>query len=288
MDRYYWPSFTACYVDYVYYSGIYADYSAFSPDALSLWNADYRGQKGLMTREQATAKIETLIEGVIQSSLGGWPMEELLGQTGQHTEQLIRRGIESVQAILSAARAIPEHVDMDNLPPQTPRPQNVIHVTGHHLLLNKGHVALEYASPSTGAGLVTPATLSGEAERWPPSICWPILPPPNCSFGKLLARTNKESDQWFFNFTVGTVLPFIGTPGNYWNNHLVPRHTIYMNLPHSLKLNYNWLPNLSPNTYNSNGYVRGLNGTGGFFVVPQDMNSVYPGWNQPAPEQKFR
>jgi hypothetical protein len=289
IDVYYWQAFTYCYIDYVYYFGIYLDYSAFSQDAVQLWTYEYYGENEWLSKEQAMSGIETIIESVIQAPIGGWPMEELLGQIGPQTEPILRRGLEAVQAILNAARAVPEHVDMDNLPPQTPRAPDVIHVTGHRLWPTyKAHLALEYASPQTVGGLYMPTILSGEAENWPPVACFPWMQYSFCGWGKLLAGTNRPTDHWYLNFTVGHVIPFVGVPGAYWNNSLVPRHNRYVNVPYVSKLNYNALPDAASNTYNSNGYARGLNGQGGFFVVPPDMNSVYPGWDRPVPDALFQ
>jgi hypothetical protein len=232
--------------------------------------------------------IKQIVEGILQTQVGGWPMEEILGQVGPHTDGRLRRAIEVAQAILNGSRAMPEHVEMDNLPPQTPRARDVIHVTGHRLLGSWGHLALEYALPQTVPGLYDPTTLSGQAEHWPPVACLPGMYHLSfCGWGKLLAETNKTSDHWYKNFTVGEAIPYVGTARIYWNNSLVPRHNRYANLPHASKADYNALPDASSNTYNSNGYVHGLHAPGGFFVVPFDMNSVYPGWNRPVPNALF-
>ncbi len=289
IDVYYWQQFTYCYVDYIYYSGFYFDFAAFHPRALELWDIEDQAPSGGISTETAISTITGIIESIFQSQIGGWPMEELLGQVGQHTDGALRRAIEVTQAIISGARAFPEHVDMDNLPPQTPRARNVIHVTGHELLLNrKGHLALEYASPQTVDGLYDPTTLSGQAENWPPVACFPWMQLSLCGWGKLLAETNKTSDHWYSNFTVGQLLPLIGTPGSYWNGSLVPRHNRYVTVPYASKPNYNALPDAASNTYNSNGYVRGLNAQGGVFIVPPGMNSVYPGWDRPVPNAFFQ
>jgi hypothetical protein len=237
----------------------------------------------------ATSTIKAIIAGIFQTPIGGWPMEELLGQVGPHTDGVLRQFIESAQAILNAARAVPEHVDMDNLPPQTPRARDVIHVTGHRLIGNWAHLALEYAPPQAVDGLYMPTTLSGQAQHWPPVPCLPGMQHLSfCGWGKLLAETNKTSDHWYNNFEVGHVIPFFGTPGSYWSESLLPRHDRYVAVPYELKPDYNALPDASSNTYNSNGYVRGLNGQGGFFVVPPRMNSVYPGWDRPVPDSLFQ
>jgi hypothetical protein len=285
LDAYYWQAFTYCYVDVIYYTGFYLDYSAFHPDAVALWTLEDMGESGQLSKEEALRAIRSTIESIIGSALGGWPMEELLGQIGEHTDGPIRQAIEDMQAILNGARAIPEHVDMDNLPPQTPRELDKIYVTGHRLPFDRGHLALEYAPPWTGAGLYAPSTLSGVAEHWPPILCWPLQPPSECGFGKLLAETNRLGDQWYMNFHVE---PLVGTPLSYWENSLVPRHDRYVNLPYSSKLPYFPLPNQFNGAYNSNGYARGLNGFGGFFVVPLSMNSVYLGWDRPVPDEKFQ
>jgi hypothetical protein len=289
LDVYYWQSFTYCYVDYIYYYGYYFDFSAFHPRALSLWFNEDQARSGGISMETAISGIISVIEDILRSQIGGWPMEEVLGQAGPHRDGTLRQAIEAAKAILEAARAAPEHVDMDNLPPQTPRARDVIHVTGHRLFpTEKGHLALEYASPQSVDGLYDPTTLSGQAENWPPIACFPWMQLSFCGWGKLLAETNKSTDHWFMNFTVGYVMPFLGTPGSYWSNSLVPRHNRYINVPYASKPNYNALPDAASNTYNSNGYVRGLNGQGGFPVVPPAMNSVYPGWDRPVPNAFFQ
>ena len=289
VEAYYWQSFTYCYVDYTYYYGYFQDFSVFHPRAVDLWSYEDAAESGAISTDAAISAITTIIEGIFQSQIGGWPMEELLGQVGEHTDGTLRNAIEAIQAILSAARAVPEHVDMDNLPPQTPRARDVIHVTGHRLLpTRKGHLALEYASPQAVGGLYMPTTLSGQAENWPPVACFPGMQFSFCGWGKLLAETNKASDHWYMNFQVGHVIPFVGVPESYWNESLVPRHDRYVSLPYASKPNYNALPDAASNTYNSNGYVRGLNGQGGFFVVPPGMNAVYPGWDRPVPDALFQ
>lgn len=289
VEAYYWQTFTYCYVDYIYYYGYYFDFSAFDQRAVTLWYAEDQGESGGISRETAMDTIKAIIGDILQSQIGGWPMEELFGQVGPHTDGTLRDAIEAIQAILNTARAIPEHVDMDNLPPQTPRARDVIHVTGHELFLNrKAHLALEYARPQLVDGLYDPTTLSGQAENWPPVACFPWMQLSLCGWGKLLAETNKTSDHWYSNFKVGEVMPLFGTPGSYWDTSLVPRHERYIAVPYASKPNYNALPDAGTNTYNSNGYVRGLNGQGGFFVVPPAMNSVYPGWDRPVPNGFFQ
>ena len=290
VEAFYWQTFTNCYIEYIYYYGFYYDFSAFHPRALELWYNEDQGESGGISMQTAISGITAVIEGILRSQIGGWPMEELLGQVGQHSDGTLRQAIEAAQAILSTARAIPEHVDMDNLPPQTPRARDVIHVTGHSLFMNrKGHLALEYSPPSLTGGLYVPSTLSGQAEHWPPVACLPGMYHLSfCGWGKLLAVTNKASDHWYSNFKVGELIPYAGTPRSYWNDSLVPRHNRYIDLPYASKADYNALPDAGTNTYNSNGYVSGLNALGGLFVVPLDMNSVYPGWNRPVPNALFQ
>jgi hypothetical protein len=289
--EYFWQGFSYCYIDiYYYYSGYYYDYSAFNQDALALWTFEDEGDSGRMSKADAIQAIKATVESIIRSQIGGWPMEELLGQEGPQTDELVRRAMEAVQSILNMSRALPEHVDMANLPPQTPRKPDVIYVTGHELFMNRvGHLALEYASPQLVSGLYMPTTLSGQAQHWWPVPCFPWMTDLSfCGWGKLLAETNKTTDTWYSNFYVGELIPFAGTPGSYWNNSLVPRHNRYIEVPYELKPDYNALPDASTNSYNSNGYVRGLNGVGGYFLLPLDMNSVYPGWDRPVPDSFFQ
>ena len=289
LDFYFGAPFGFCYFDYQYYAGVYADFSVFDGDAVALWSLDEEVEQGRMTEEQAVPEIVRIIEGIIQSQMGGWPMEELLGQTGEHVLEHVRRRIEAAQGVLNASRALPEHVDMDNLPPQTPRARDVIHVTGHRIkYTTKAHLALEYARPQAVDGLYWPTTLSGAAENWPPFPCFPWMDYSLCGWGKLLAETNKTTDHWYLNWTVGYVVPWEGTPGAYWSNTLEPRHNRYIQVPYGLKPDYNALPDAATNTYNSNSYVNGLNGVDGWFVVPLAMNSVYPGWDRPVPDAFFQ
>jgi len=281
-DGGYWDPITGCYYDVVASSGMYQDYSAFSPEALTFWVNDFQAQEGDISEAQALANVKAAIEGLIGTPVGGWPMEEILGPVGPHTEPNARRGIEVGQSVLGQARAGHDRVNPRLIPPQAPRLPDQIYITGHPLTFarSRGHLALEYTdSKRTGAPYVG-ETFSAEPEN------------NNLfNFGKLIAKNNRPTDHPLLNFYIGDVNPLRTSNALYWQNYLRPRHEHYIALPYSAKVNYAIVPSAATGTSNSNGYVAGLtyDGPGNVSIeVPPNIAFRYPGWSVPVPEVKFR
>lgn len=110
-------------------AGAYPDWSAFSDAALSIWANEEELESGELNVPEAVDAVADAIEGTLEMPVGGWPMEEELGQTGQHTDADARRGLENFWSILRAARANVDEIETDEAPPQVPRQQDVIHLT---------------------------------------------------------------------------------------------------------------------------------------------------------------
>jgi hypothetical protein len=281
-DGSYWDPITGCYYDIAYSSGMYQDYSDFSPQALTFWINDYEAREGDISEAKALANVKTAVEELIGTAIGGWPMEEILGPVGPHTEPNARRGIEIGQSVLGQARAGHDRVNPRLIPPQAPRLPDQIYITGHPLAFarSRGHLALEYTDSQRSGAPYVGETFSGEPEN--NNVF---------NFGKLLAKNNRPTDHPLLNFYIGDVNPLRTSNALYWQNYLRPRHQHYIALPYSAKVNYAIVPSAATGTSNSNGYVAGLttDGPGNVSIeVPPNIAFRYPGWSVPVPEVKFR
>lgn len=270
-----------CWYDYYYVSGVYLDYSGFSPEAVDLWQRDYSASNGQIDENQAIAEAESDIEELIGVPLGGWEIEELLGPDGEHRDPFTRRGIDIGQSVLGQARGGRNRTTSTLMPPQIPRVPDQIYITGHPLSFarSRGHLAVEYTASAGGVAL--PAeTFSAAPER-------------NnfFNYGKLIASTNRPTDDPLLNFYVGDVDPRWVSNAEYWQNRLKMRHHNYIAVPYAQKPDYAILPSAAIFTHNSNSYIAGLvsdSPSNAIVTVPGAMWARYPGWAHPVPDTLFR
>lgn len=248
-----------CYGGMQPYYGYHEDYTGFSAPGVAIWTMEEGYRTGAVSDAISTEQAQEAAEEVLGVEIGGWPMEEVLGPTGEHTNPNVRRGLETFWAILGAARANAQEVQTDEAPPQTARFFNQVYITGHRVLGIFGtHTALEFTSEILPSTTIS-AGLAG---------------------GLLVSQINRPSDR--HNMTVGTV----NDPGN-------PVAAAYF--AELLAADENYDDNLiyvatpdpfEPNTYNSNGYTRGLVlATGGETTV--DWSS-FPGAYRPVPAAAFQ
>lgn len=285
MDTLYWgylAYLSACFVDAEYVYGVYQDYSVFSDAAIRFWINDQDARNGFMDENQALAEVERSVEGLLGTAIGGWPMEEILGQSGDHTDPFVRRAIEIGQSILGQARGGRNATTSDLVPPQEPRLPDHIYITGHPLAFarSRGHLALEYVDSLGGGIPYRGTTISAEPEH-------------NnfFDFGKLLAKDDRPTDHPLMNFYLGRVEPLATSPYDYWTGYLQRRHDNYRSLPYSLLVDYAIIPSVEGGTSNSNGYIGGITYDDPARValsVPFGIGSRYPGWNEPVPQIKFQ
>lgn len=269
--------FPSCYIDYYYVSGYYADISAFSPEAIDIFLDEADVASGYISQADAIAHIEKEAEGLIGSSIGGWPMEEVLGATGDHTDAQLRRSLEIFWAILGIGRADADEVQPDEAPPQAPRSPDTIYVTSRVLPGTGGrrHSSLEYTNPSSVIG----------ATEWisaHDTIDNPLID------GKLIAEYRWKNDNPIWMMTVGTAR----RPGTvndiYWNKYLLAANLHFMGLPASQRPDYDLLPEVGSGGNNSNSYIAGIvDATNGIAFVPPGMSNTFPGWQTPVPASYF-
>jgi hypothetical protein len=277
LESYYWSWFSGCYIDYIYLSGVFADYSVFSQEAISIWTNDYQAVNGYLTSSDAMEAIEEAVADILASVIGGWdPSEiaEIFGSVGDHADPDRKRMWDIFQAIVNLGRIASNVVTPEQAPVQAPRAPDVIWITGRRLLTipyttyRPGHLALEYTNPQGIGGWI-----SGRPETF--MVPW----------GKLQGDFRHGNDEPVGMMTVGSV-PVAGASEVYWNNTLVPRLNNFDGLPHSLKPEYDTLPELG-NGYNSNSFVSGIV-PGDIEVVPWTTPIAYPGWSDPVPEFYFQ
>ena len=259
-DGFYWGGDAGCMTVYQYLSGYYQDYSVFSSAAVAISDSAASGASGQTSPTAAVDAIDRTAEGVFQTPIGGWGMEEVLGATGEHTNPDARRALEVFWAILGAARAEAEEVHATKAPSQAPRVFGTVYVTGHHVFgLGPIHTAIEYTSvyrPTT--------TLSAGPEGTLPY---------------LVSRPNRPSDTSALNMVLGTVNDPQSPSGEAYFAELLLADANYDD-----DLRYALFPTAA-GSYNSNSYVRGLiDATGGVTTVNL---ASFVGGDRPVPASKF-
>jgi hypothetical protein len=283
---YYWDYFagyhSGCYIDYFSIQGIFQDFSMFSDEAVMFWVNDQDARNGYIDEEEALDGVEVAIEGLLGTAIGGWPMEEILGPEGEHTDPFVRRGIEIGQSVLGQARGGRNSTTSRLIPPQIERLPDNIYITGHPLAFarSRGHLALEFVDSEVVSVPYIGSTISAEPEN-------------NnfFNFGKLIARDDRPSDSPLLNYYVGSLEPLNTSKLDYWTNYLRARHANYMALPYSELVTYALVPSASAGTFNSNSYISGVSQdspSNATIDVPFGIGARYPGWNGPVPDVKFR
>jgi hypothetical protein len=252
-----------CEFGYIYRVGYYPDYSAFSSAAVAVWNDELAHEAGIIDSSQSTANAQQAAEAVLQVQIGGWPMEEILGATGEHTDSNVRRGLETFWAILGIGRANAQEVETAEAPPQVPRVLDNVYITGRRALgVVPAHTAIEYVDP-----LVTRVWISAFGEFVGGNL-------------RLVAYERHPADAPHLNATLGTVQE----PGN--------RNALYFAELRNARRNYDndlcyaLTPVSSSPCYNSNGFTSGvIVATGGHSSI--DL-SIFPGGAHPVPAGAFQ
>jgi hypothetical protein len=264
-------------------SGYYWDYSEFSEEAVALWSYEEAYEQGSIGQTASTQGAKEAAEDVLGVEIGGWPMEEVLGSTGEHTNPDTRRSLEIFWAILGYARANWQEVESEEAPEQAPRDMNRIYVTGRVVFGGRYHTSLEFVPQFAPPEIPIYETLSAydDDDDW-------------LDDGTLVAETNWAADLPFLMMTFAEV----DRPG--WSDFfywpvLRQAHNHYINVPYAQKLPYDALPEYplpaaaGADGYNSNGYIHGLlNATqGNAHFVPGMNPNVLPGWPTPVPSANF-
>ena len=274
LDYYYWNFFGGCYVDYIYLYGYYADWSVFNTEAVAIFANEWQVENQSISQEAGLQSIEAAIESLLGVAIGGWPMEELLGATGEHTDSAIRRGLEIFMVILGISRAHAQEVQPDEAPAQIDNGLSCIRVRSRYVVgtwPTSRHASLSYISGVPDSLLSAYDTV------------------PNPFFdGYLISLRDYADDHPLTTMSVSIVAPPSGTPCDfatdqaYWQLLLSADDNYDDDLPYD--------KNGTPGEgYNSNGFVNGiLNATGG---TPVDGISTLDrmwGWDNPVPVSEFQ
>lgn len=251
-----------CVINYILITGYQPDYTAFSQPALEVWTNEQAAQAGTTSKATTTESAQEAAEGVLGAQIGGWPMEEVLGPSGDYTDPDIRRGLETFWSILGIGKANAAEVHTDQAPSQYARTFGAVYITAHHVLgLGPLHTALEYASTS-----VPTTTLSAGPENGPAYY--------------LNSAVNRPTDAPWLNMTLGTVSNPQTDGAGYWTQLLLAN----AHYPNNV-FPYTLFPSAS-NAHNSNSYTAGIViATGGVTAVPL---STFVGGQFPIPANSFQ
>jgi hypothetical protein len=261
LDRY--DNGISCPIYNVHISGYYWDYREFSSAAVAIWTNEEAFVSGSIDGAQSTERAQQTTEAQLGVQIGGWPMEEELGTTGEHTDAAVRRGLETFWAILGIGRANAQEVATVEAPPQIPRLHDVVYITGRKVLgVAPGHTAIEYTSAHVGVQWVS---AFGEfvGPRW-----------------TLVAYERALADAPRLTLTLGQ----LQKPGKSNAAYFLE----VTNARRSYRNNLCYTPTPSPGNpcYNSNGFTRGvIAATGG---IPTIDLGIFPGGNHPVPANELR
>ena len=262
------PHFLACNWSYSYVYGTYPDYSAFSPEALSIWSNQDAVASGRASTTQAVNETQDAAEEVFDVAIGGWPMEEMMGSNGQHTDPDSRKGLETFLAILGIARANADEIDTDEAPRQAPRSGSQVYLTMRKILMIGDHSALEHNTvPSVPCltNAVGCQTISA-------------FPDPNGS-AFMTYVANSAADTPHLMMTISTVERGSTPSSTLWNE-------LRANAAHYNTERVPYHFNCSGSSYNSNGFLHGL--VDSIIANPNyDMNRFWCG-EKPVPSHRFR
>lgn len=258
----YWDYFSGCYLDYVYLSGYYADFSVFSLEAVSIFANSWLVEDGVIDPEDALDSVGDAIESLLDVPVGGWPMEEELGSSGELTNLVVRRGLELVWVLTALSRANASEIEPDEAPDQGPRAPDTVYVTGRFVIDDWAwttHLAVEYNQTATPV--------------------WSSLSAQMSALGWLEKREDLMAERR--NFTVGIVESSSSPPSVY-----------YMEMKGAMS-NYDddrcyalSVASIVLGCRNSNGFIHGLvNATGGNTAV--DFSNYYLG-QHPVPSSDFQ
>jgi hypothetical protein len=277
------PTYDICYPVETVTWDVVPDYSVFSAAAVDIWRQEALVDTNDANRSAALERIRERIASIIQVSIGGWDVNEILGPKGPHEDADYRKGLEAFLSVIGIANAQADEVEGEKSPRQGERSPDVIYIVGRYVFgsgIEKMHTALSYRIPSLNVPTWLSAFDSDTRTLFD---------------GKLVSSTNDRRDvPALMRFTLGSVTP----PGNaaryaYFFGKVVPAHEHYRSLPLTQVAPYDAVPELPPcrscRGRNSNGYVNGLiRASGGRAVAaPQVDLDDLTGWEYPVEASYF-
>lgn len=244
--------FSSCYPVPITVVAIIPDYSGFDSFAVGVWSYEQAIETGLVSAEDGLDGIEGEIEEVLEVEVGGWDIEELLGEQSV-SDGNVRRGIELFTSLVGISVANADEQD----PAAGGQPDAVL-ITGRRVIgFGPLHTALQYQNTTISAYDNNDAALDD---------------------GILVSEVNWPPDHPLLTMKLGTVTGGLA-PLGYWARLLEADSNYDDDLP------YDALPSIGHGGYNSNGYTHGIIlATNG---VPSIAMGDFVGGELPVPASEF-
>ena len=244
----------SCAIESWYVYVVYQDFSIFDRDAMEIVSSDYGMIHGYESTATGMQNIASTIAKVLGIGVGGWDINELLGQTEAVTNDEDRRGME-LFAVLAAISEAVEDEDDDNDP--APDSERVL-IKGRRVL-GQGpfHTALEFRGSTVSAYDSDPRLLFD---------------------GNLVSEVNWPRDHPSLTLRMGFV-DGPSAPLIYWSSVLLADSRYGDDLPYDL------FPSLGVGGYNSNSFVSGL--VQATLGRPTIQLETFVGAERPVPSSAF-
>jgi hypothetical protein len=217
----------SCYREPQYLYVVYRNYSVFDRDAMEIASIDYRMIHDYEPTETGLQRIATKVGTILGVAMGGWDINELLGQDSAVTEEQDQLAMGLFAAIAAISEAVAQAADEETQNSVAER----VELRGRRVL-GQGpfHTALQFRQSTVSAFDSDPRPL------------WD---------GRLVSEVNWPRDHPSLTLRMGFV-DGATAPLLYWNTLLVMDRRYGDNLPYDL------FPSLGAGGYNSNSYVSGL------------------------------
>jgi hypothetical protein len=248
---YAWP----CFIQPITFFIAYRDYSGFDPYAIQLADIDFGMIKGYESPASGLERMAEIIARVLGVGVGGWDIEELLGEPDIESGDT-ERGMELFAVLAGISEAVAQEAGQAQ-PAQAGNPDRVL-LKGRRVL-GQGpfHTALEYRYSTVSAYDSDSRALFD---------------------GLLISQVNWPPDHPSLTLRMGYV-DGPTAPVTYWSNILAA------DSGYDDKLPYDLFPSLGQGGYNSNSFVAGMIlATLGRSTV--EMTS-FVGGERPVPASEF-
>lgn len=226
VDSYFsWP----CSFEPYYFYVAYRDYSVFDSDAMAIASADHAVIHGSETAESGLARISDRLSQVLEIDIGGWEVNELLGDNHAVVDASERLGIGLFSVVAGISDAVAQEVDGADDSDQ--RVTERVLLKGRRVL-GQGpfHTVLEFRNTTVSAHDSDPRAFFD---------------------GRLVSQVNWPPDHPNLTLRMGFV-DGPSVPPVYWSSILAADS----HYPDNLR--YDLFPSLGANGYNSNSFVSGV------------------------------
>jgi len=247
-----------CMISPWYVYVVYPDFSSFDQDAMEVARNDYRMIHGYESTSTGMQNIANTIASVLGISIGGWDINELLGETEAVTTEEERRGMELFAVLAAISDAVEDEAsEEESEEVQAPDSDRVL-LKGRRVL-GQGpfHTLVEYRGSTVSAYDSDPRMLFD---------------------GNLVSQVNWPRDHPSLTMRMGYI-DGPSTPLIYWSSILLADSR------YGDDLRYDLFPNLGQGGYNSNSFVSGL--VQATLGLPTIQLETFVGGEQPVPVSAF-